>query len=859
MDQMSAFEQQLARIAAEMAGPLRPVDAMAIVRSAQARPVGRWSVRLRRFVGGAATPTERGFTMSSALKLVAAGVIVALFGGFLLAGVLRTPQDGEVLPAAVSESPAPMTTEEFLATMHTEEVEPGVVEVLEDGHRDLMHGAGGEPWGCERVIVGGSDQVWRTDDCWRLFRLGQPDGWDYDQEVMDLGWGRSFASLDGRLWALEAASQSPSAPYVLRLFYDGDWVPDPRLDEPGHGQIHVEDDGTVWLVGIDGVIHWAGDTSVGTSSWRDAWTGKGDRDGVTLLSVTDDGVVWLMTEAAEDGSVSFLRFDGTDWRVVPGPEGFRANPLGGTGLLSAGVSGDGTLWMAGDSLVPHVSLARLDGDGWTTFTDADGVEPWGGQAAWWGTTMDTLWAAPDGSVWVNASIATIRADEGPGCDGLARFDGERWQPFFSGSCISDLDFAPDGSVWVVVQEGQGWENRTVHTYVITPEAVAAKEAETFEPPSFEEATVAEEAPTATEDLMPGMITEEVEPGVFQVTSDGVRDIASVEAVDIVAGYDGGIWLLQKDEFLRLGTGETHRWPDLRAGGRVFEVAPDGTMWVIAADGPKWVIAGRGYVEYPEARGRGYYSTDGEEWTVQPCPDSDGATGGGTSDPLLGCQGVSVAPDGTVWASWRDGPGQWRVGHLGPAGWQPLDGYTRVSHGGAAYYERLFFTDAGDVYGVDYYMGDVFRYEDGDWQRISGAGLVDVGWDGTVWQADGPGDDLARFADGEWTRWNSAAVPDIRLGLDYGFEVALDGSLWFSLWQSADGEPPGGDPPEGDWYDAVRDGHLVCDGLARFDGEAVDRFLAGRCVSMDIAADGSVWVLSDADLYVITPEAVAATG
>ena len=42
---------------------------------------------------------------------------------------------------------------------------------------------------------------------------------------------------------------------------------------------------------------------------------------------------------------------------------------------------------------------------------------------------------------------------------------------------------------------------------------------------------------------------------------------------------------------------------------------------------------------------------------------------------------------------------------------------------------------------------------------------------------------------------------------------------------------------------------------------LDRFLPGRCITMDIAADGSVWVLADKDkgrdLYVITPEAVAA--
>jgi hypothetical protein len=52
---------------------------------------------------------------------------------------------------------------------------------------------------------------------------------------------------------------------------------------------------------------------------------------------------------------------------------------------------------------------------------------------------------------------------------------------------------------------------------------------------------------------------------------------------------------------------------------------------------------------------------------------------------------------------------------------------------------------------------------------------------------------------------------------------------------------------------------VCDDLARFDGTTADRFLPGRCITMDIAADGSVWVLADEDkgkdLYSITPEAV----
>ena len=143
--------------------------------------------------------------------------------------------------------------------------------------------------------------------------------------------------------------------------------------------------------------------------------------------------------------------------------------------------------------------------------------------------------------------------------------------------------------------------------------------------------------------------------------------------------------------------------------------------------------------------------------------------------------------------------------------------------------------------------------DGDRRRVCpGVVLLAEDTTGRGHRAEVTGDDLARFADGEWTRWSSADLPDVSPGLDYEFEVAPDGSLWFSLWRGADGEPLGGD-----WWLAVRDGHLVRDGLARFDGDAVDRFLAGRCISMDIAADGSVWVLSDDDRNVITSEAVAA--
>ncbi|MGD8485851.1 MAG: hypothetical protein PVH07_04350, partial [Chloroflexota bacterium] len=171
------------------------------------------------------------------------------------------------------------------------------------------------------------------------------------------------------------------------------------------------------------------------------------------------------------------------------------------------------------------------------------------------------------------------------------------------------------------------------------------------------------SPMTTDDILPGiaLTVEEVEPGVYRVFDDGARDLATVEAMDIVAGYDGSIWLLREDDFLRLGGDGSHAWPDVPFADpdasrvdHILEVAPDGTMWVIQ----RWANSRH----LDPRRAPGLRSTDGEEWTVEPCP-------GGRQYPE--CRGFSVAPDGRVWVSWHE-DGGWRLGHLGPTGWQPLD-------------------------------------------------------------------------------------------------------------------------------------------------------------------------------------------
>ena len=95
MVDMDALERQLADESLRIVGPAVVDDATIFTAVTAASRLHRW-----------------GFTMFSALKLVAAGVIVALFGGILLAGLFTTQQGDEVVPVAVTASPEPEVTGE---------------------------------------------------------------------------------------------------------------------------------------------------------------------------------------------------------------------------------------------------------------------------------------------------------------------------------------------------------------------------------------------------------------------------------------------------------------------------------------------------------------------------------------------------------------------------------------------------------------------------------------------------------------------------------------------------------------------------------------------------------------------------
>ncbi len=157
--------------------------------------------------------------------------------------------------------------------------------------------------------------------------------------------------------------------------------------------------------------------------------------------------------------------------------------------------------------------------------------------------------------------------------------------------------------------------------------------------------------SVTGDLIAGaeLLTEEVEPGVLKVLSDGVRSTLGGNE-DIAVAADGDVWVFKARQSYKLGDAESHEWEnDLfdigQDSSEDIEVAPDGTLWWADRDGD------------------GLKSVDGRAWTVRrPAPKGEQ----GSVDQ------VEVLDDGTVLASWWSGgrgDGQREVGRLSEDGWQ----------------------------------------------------------------------------------------------------------------------------------------------------------------------------------------------
>ena len=334
----------------------------------------------------------------------------------------------------------------------------------------------------------------------------------------------------------------------------------------------------------------------------------------------------------------------------------------------------------------------------------------------------------------------------------------------------------------------------------------------------------DDSPMTTRDLLAGMVTEEVEPGVFRIDHDGYHDLAlrprKYGGPGPVFGHDGSIWYDLGNRLFQLGEDQTITIPEKRRfGSRHLEVAPDGTIWTIESGGAPTrkeiggVIALRSF--------------DGEQWALHKKYPVD----------------VDIAPDGSVWAAWVGQGKNTVVGHYEDDDWKRLPGFVR-------YGDSLYISREGELWLSKYGYGsfpkdlphgdtELFRYVDGAWENVLGPhadvqGGFGFGTDGVLRVDTADGRHLY-FEDDAWHEWQTPTwqpaweegwpVWDI---VDPGYLVAPDGSLW------ADWMLP---PPEMC--------SMVCfpqsDGVVRFDGDTFQHFLPGYGLRFSgFTPDGAAW-------------------
>jgi len=464
MTEMTAFERRVADGMLHRAGPIRPVDDLAVYESiiAANRQKG-W-----------------GFSMFSALKFVAAAAIVALFGGSLLTAVLTTPQGDETAPAASTESPSPITTADLLSGMVTEEVEPDVFRVLDDGVRGLARGS--------TLVAGGDGSLWVLEgegfEGSGFYRLGGGDEGLWPEEAWDSEAVEFEVAPDGTVWAAwergggqtEHVVHSHHGPFRTtseRALGMG-WK---RHPVGGHGDvIEITSDGTVWSRWWDESTESEVFGYLGTDGWQPV----GEVPYFGTVQVSDTGDIWVVS--VEPPS----RFVDGAWQPYPMID---LNPVS-----PVDVGPDGTVWgiSVDESDLPGRVL-RFDGSEWEEWEPPDWLAPDGNDWRWNGDEWvvateysdDNLYAqvmpedvrvAPDGAAWVISRLG--RWGDQPVCTddfgGVSRFDGETWSRFLSDSCIESMDIAADGSIWLLATESDA-RYPTLHTYVISPEAVVATE------------------------------------------------------------------------------------------------------------------------------------------------------------------------------------------------------------------------------------------------------------------------------------------------------------------------------------------------------------------------------------------------
>ena len=516
MDEMTAFDQQIAREVVREAGPSEPVDGAAIFTAITAAQSPKW----------------RSQSMFSATKFVVAGAILALFGGFLLAGVLTQPSEEQMPAVGASASPevnptvvptsAPQASDgagTFSPAGSLPEPRFGhTATLLRDGRVLVIGGEHptDDPQGLGIATVAGA-MVWdpgtasfshagslaeaRSGHTATLLRDGRVlvvGGYDYDDCE-----GYCFHNIEGaEVWDPETATFSPAGSLdTAREAHAAILVPDGRVlivggfNDEGSGHLRTAE---VW--------------DPGTETFSPAGS-------LDLARILPDATL------LPDGRVLIAGARGESFRPRLSAEIWDPRTLSSVPVGSFAHTHDGHR-LAG------FSTTRLDdGDILLVGGEYD-LDPTGDNDFHYVATA-LVWDPESGESRAVGRLAQERAFHtatrlhdgrvlvfggGSSPDHGELASAELWDPatgsFTTAGALDErreghsMTLLDDGRILVV--GGMGDEEALASAEVWAPGAQQSAEQDIAE------------TTAATPDLLPGvdLVTEEIEPGVYQVVSDG---------------------------------------------------------------------------------------------------------------------------------------------------------------------------------------------------------------------------------------------------------------------------------------------------------------------------------------------------
>ncbi len=301
-----------------------------------------------------------------------------------------------------------------------------------------------------------------------------------------------------------------------------------------------DDAGYLWICTSDGMMKLMSDSS--WKSFQDP--GIIDMSWAQEIEISESGEIWI---SSHNGSLN--TFQNNNWFSLGKKEGIPFN------TQDLDIDKDGNLWVGSWD---DGKIFRFGENQWSAYDREDGLEI--GENIW------ALEAGTDGSIWA-------------GGDGLARFDGNKWEKILNGDREGFVDMRSilaidlDGSIWV---GGYDYRNEAKIARLIDDRWIMYDKSDGLEAGSM----------VGTIEISPtGIVYAGTARGLFKFVNNNWEEVGNTYLVNGIAFEgDGSVWVATEySGILHYKNGELVEQytvddglPSLRMNA--IAVAPDASIW-----------------------------------------------------------------------------------------------------------------------------------------------------------------------------------------------------------------------------------------------------------------------------------------